>query len=176
MLDVVMWLLVVGVCAVLVGGWVLIIVVSIVNSFRGIKYDNSEIMAKRYPRSAALEMPSTGPSWRAIAIQAAFIIPWPVMAIYDGQTPGMVLTVAFIVTLMVWFIGAVLANLADWLRLRFFSRSASLSAIKGRSVVGNHTHEASAKGGSLGGKPVLLGEPLEDVRRLAIGEKPRDGL
>lgn len=145
------------------------------NRWRGVEIDNSEAIAARYQISKAPQVTIPNRRWPAMLLQAAFILPWPVMAAMQGHGPGFVATIAAIAALMVWFVGAVLANLADWLRFRLFRRL-GLRTFERSGVVGDHAHEASAEDSTLRGKPIFSGKTLENVRRLAVRKKPRNGL
>jgi len=150
---------------VVAAAWVLVWVVALINKIRGVKYNNqprpndeptlNTIAAPRRPRT--------------MIIQAIFILPFPILAIAEGQPPGFVLGILAIMTLMVWFIGGVIANLLDWLRTRRLG-STRLGAVKGGSVAGHDALQSMSERDSLRRDAVFLGKTLEDVRSRRIGE------
>lgn len=102
-----------------------------------------------------------GMQWVLMAVQAAIIVTFTVGVAIDTNDPGTTLGAFVAVTLLVWFFGALLANLWDWLRFRAFKLTRPLPR-----------NAEKLDGESLGGRrnAVLLGEPPKDARRIAARE------
>jgi len=95
------------------------------------------------------------------AVQAGLILWWTVAIAIDTNDPKLTLVTFFVAIVAVGFVGGLLTNIWDWIRVRLTRRF--------RSVPSNceQLQDQRLSGGS---GPVLLGNPREKPGRIGVGK------